>query len=163
MHKLAPFPLATLIGLRAFDLVSSRVWWEAATNNTLSISYYTEVQGRVLLFFLDCSTYPWSIPDNAELSKEASSAIFWIFAFTCPGIEPQFPGPLASIQIKILMPILLWFLIYFNLNTFRNGMWAWSITKYMSKVASKVQLLLGGVVCIYSYPQAECDTKSIPK
>ena len=27
---------ATLIGLRAFNLVLSRVWWEAATNNTLS-------------------------------------------------------------------------------------------------------------------------------
>ena len=25
---------ATLIGLRAFDLVSSHVWWEATTNNT---------------------------------------------------------------------------------------------------------------------------------
>ena len=24
--------MPTLIGLRAFDLVSSRVWWEAATN-----------------------------------------------------------------------------------------------------------------------------------
>ena len=28
-----PLPfIPTLIGLRAFDLVSSRVWWEAATN-----------------------------------------------------------------------------------------------------------------------------------
>ena len=28
-----PFPfIPTLIGLQAFDLVSSRVWWEAATN-----------------------------------------------------------------------------------------------------------------------------------
>ena len=30
-----PLPfIPTLIGLRAFDLVSSRVWWEAATNTT---------------------------------------------------------------------------------------------------------------------------------
>ena len=31
-----PLPfIPTLIGLRAFDLVSSRVWWEAATNKRL--------------------------------------------------------------------------------------------------------------------------------
>ena len=31
-----PLPfIPTLIGLRAFDLVSSRVWWEAATNTWL--------------------------------------------------------------------------------------------------------------------------------
>ena len=31
-----PLPfIPTLIGLRAFDLVSSRVWWEAATNTTV--------------------------------------------------------------------------------------------------------------------------------
>ena len=34
-----PLPfIPTLIGLRAFDLVSSRVWWEAATNTCLSHS-----------------------------------------------------------------------------------------------------------------------------
>ena len=34
-----PLPfIPTLIGLRAFDLVSSRVWWEAATNTTTSMS-----------------------------------------------------------------------------------------------------------------------------
>ena len=27
--------LQSLIGLRAFDLVSSRVWWEAATNTNI--------------------------------------------------------------------------------------------------------------------------------
>ena len=36
IHKpntlLRPIISNTLIGLRAFDLVSSRVWWEAATN-----------------------------------------------------------------------------------------------------------------------------------
>ena len=33
-----PLPLIpTLIGLRAFDLVSSRVWWEAATNTATAI------------------------------------------------------------------------------------------------------------------------------
>ena len=32
-----PLPfIPTLIGLRAFDLVSSRVWWEAATNTTVT-------------------------------------------------------------------------------------------------------------------------------
>ena len=34
--RLVPSPLIpTLIGLRAFDLVSSPVWWEAATNSVL--------------------------------------------------------------------------------------------------------------------------------
>ena len=32
-----PF-IPTLIGLRAFDLVSSRVWWEAATNTTTIVN-----------------------------------------------------------------------------------------------------------------------------
>ena len=33
-----PLPfIPTLIGLRAFDLVSSRVWWEAATNTTTAM------------------------------------------------------------------------------------------------------------------------------
>ena len=32
-----PSFIPTLIGLRAFDLVSSRVWWGAATNNGLSL------------------------------------------------------------------------------------------------------------------------------
>ena len=37
-----PLPfIPTLIGLRAFDLVSSRVWWEAATNTTVS-DYFKE-------------------------------------------------------------------------------------------------------------------------
>ena len=34
-----PLPfIPTLIGLRAFDLVSSRVWWEAATNTWLLLN-----------------------------------------------------------------------------------------------------------------------------
>ena len=35
-----PLPfIPTLIGLRAFDLVSSRVWWEAATNTGLALGF----------------------------------------------------------------------------------------------------------------------------
>ena len=35
-----PLPfIPTLIGLRAFDLVSSRVWWEAATNTMVEIAW----------------------------------------------------------------------------------------------------------------------------
>ena len=42
-----PLPfIPTLIGLRAFDLVSSRVWWEAATNIGLRWGL-TEVVGMV--------------------------------------------------------------------------------------------------------------------
>ena len=37
-----PLPfIPTLIGLRAFDLVSSRVWWEAATNKWPLVTYST--------------------------------------------------------------------------------------------------------------------------
>ena len=35
----------------------------------------TQRYGGVLLHSLDCSTYPWSLPDNAALSKVASSTI----------------------------------------------------------------------------------------
>ena len=36
-----PLPfIPTLIGLRAFDLVSSRVWWEATTNNYLFLAFW---------------------------------------------------------------------------------------------------------------------------
>ena len=35
-----PLPfIPTLIGLRAFDLVSSRIWWEAATNIGLIVTF----------------------------------------------------------------------------------------------------------------------------
>ena len=40
--------------------------------------------------------YPWSVPYNAVLSKEASSTIFWVFGMTQPGIEPRSPGPLVN-------------------------------------------------------------------
>ena len=52
-----PLPfIPTLIGLRAFDLVSSRVWWEAATN-TMAV--------RLRLSVSLPPTYPqklWSLP-----------------------------------------------------------------------------------------------------
>ena len=44
--RLVPDPppiIPTLIGLRAFDLVSSRVWWEAATN--IGTSYAELIRG----------------------------------------------------------------------------------------------------------------------
>ena len=40
--------------------------------------------------------YPWSLPYNAVLHKEASSTIFWVFGMTRPRIEPRSPGPLAN-------------------------------------------------------------------
>ena len=53
-----PLPfIPTLIGLRAFDLVSSRVWWEAATNTDYGIvvsefvlqsRYYVNFQANTL-------------------------------------------------------------------------------------------------------------------
>ena len=51
-----PLPfIPTLIGLRAFDLVSSRVWWEAATN-TLLVSMRVPDQNMTK----ELSAYPLS-------------------------------------------------------------------------------------------------------
>ena len=40
--------------------------------------------------------YPWSVPYNAELSKEASSTFFRAFGMTQPGIQPSSPGTLVN-------------------------------------------------------------------
>ena len=40
--------------------------------------------------------YSWYVPNNAVLSKEASSTIFWVFGMTRPGIEPRSPGPICE-------------------------------------------------------------------
>ena len=55
-----PLPfIPTLIGLRAFDLVSSRVWWEAATNigitgSQLSQCYSSESECNSVSEFQTC-------------------------------------------------------------------------------------------------------------
>ena len=42
-----PLPfIPTLIGLRAFDLVSSRIWWEAATNIGIRAGWVIETKSR---------------------------------------------------------------------------------------------------------------------
>ena len=66
-----PLPfIPTLIGLRAFDLVSSRVWWEAATNtcadrteppNSLSLSLSPPHTP-----FIPIIHYFWQIPLTAS-------------------------------------------------------------------------------------------------
>ena len=61
-----------------------------------SIATTLRCRGRRLPLSLDCSTYPWSIPYNAEYWAEASSTIFWVFGMNQPGIEPWSPGPLAN-------------------------------------------------------------------
>ena len=40
--------------------------------------------------------YPRALPNNAVLSKAASSTIFLVFGMTRPGIEPRFFGPLGK-------------------------------------------------------------------
>ena len=54
-----PLPfIPTLIGLRAFDLVSSRVWWEAATNTWLPLALFI------------CSWLQTSAPENTICGKK---------------------------------------------------------------------------------------------
>ena len=58
-----PLPfIPTLIGLRAFDLVSSRVWWEAATNTTVD-------QSRVTRWFKKCCLDCKSLNDQARSGR----------------------------------------------------------------------------------------------
>ena len=61
-----------------------------------SISTTPRCRGGRYSFVWIVPLYPWSVPYNAELSKEASSTIFWVFGMTWPGIEPRSPGPLAN-------------------------------------------------------------------
>ena len=60
---------------------------------SLFSSYYTE--GRAPLLTLDCFTYTWSIPYNAEHeAKRHQVRFFWVFGMTRPVIELQ--SPLAN-------------------------------------------------------------------
>ena len=56
-----PLPfIPTLIGLRAFDLVSSRVWWEAATNTRLAwLSAFSFLRGPGACSGLRSGAWPW--------------------------------------------------------------------------------------------------------
>ena len=76
--------------LKASDL--SQGWSEGSFFN----SYYTEVYGRALLHFLDCSTLLLILNFNLVLSTAASSTIFWVSGMTRLGIEPRSPGPLMN-------------------------------------------------------------------
>ena len=68
-------------------------WLEGSLFN----SNFTEVYGRALLLFLDCSTLPLMRTIYCwVLSKEVSSTIFKVFGMTQPGIEPRSPGPLVD-------------------------------------------------------------------
>ena len=53
-------------------------------------NYYTTLRRRRghYSFPWIAPLYPWSVPYNNVLSKEASSTTFWVFAMTRPGIEP---------------------------------------------------------------------------
>ena len=70
---------------------------EGDPEGSLFDSYYTKVEGRVLLLSLDCSTLllictlKWWV-----FSKEASSTIFWVFSMIQPGIEPRSPRLLVN-------------------------------------------------------------------
>ena len=64
----------------------SRGWPEGFLFN----SYYTKVEGMVLLLSLDCSTLPLICTLYCwVLSKEVSSTIFKVFGMKRPEIEPK--------------------------------------------------------------------------
>ena len=52
--------------------------------------------------------YLWFL-QRWELSKAASSTIFWVFDMTRPGIEPRSPGPLAN---TLLIRPMAWYFLY---------------------------------------------------
>ena len=59
-----PLPfIPTLIGLRAFDLVSSRVWWEAATNTKHDLVYLPYL---FIFFLLHCFSFLFLKPMEKE-------------------------------------------------------------------------------------------------
>ena len=75
---------------------------------------------------MDCSTCPWSVSYNAELSKEASSTIFWVFGITYPGIEPWSSGPWSISFVVIYV------YIYLNINN-RGEDRSWFPNKFNPK------------------------------
>ena len=99
----SPGPLANTLLIRPMawstnkskSKVGDRSW--GRPEGSLFNSYYTEMQGRVLLLSPDCSSLPlirtlycW------VLSKVVSSTIFRVFGMTRPGIEPRSSVPLAN-------------------------------------------------------------------
>ena len=48
--------------------------------------------------------YPWSVPYNAEcLARRYQVSFFWVFGMARPGIETQYPAPLAKILPNLPM------------------------------------------------------------
>ena len=75
-----PLPfIPTLIGLRAFDLVSSRVWWEAATNiGHLIITLHNNHKLSLHQFF-----FPYVWRGRHPFSPcTAPGTVHWLFFFT---------------------------------------------------------------------------------
>ena len=68
--ELPPPFIPTLIGLRAFDLVSSRVWWEAATNTAPG---HVSSPGPVLDFGLECGPGKGTMADLGPLIRHLVS------------------------------------------------------------------------------------------
>ena len=66
------------------------------SQGSLFFSYYPEVYGRVLLLFLDCSTYLWSM-----LSVKQGGIKYH---FLSPWYEPRSPGPLANTETIMPTP-----------------------------------------------------------
>ena len=74
----------------------------------------------MLLLSLDCSTYPWSVPYNAEcLSKEPSSTIFeslvWLDLWLNPGLSDHY-------QVMLITRIHLILLHHMFLSSISLGM-----------------------------------------
>ena len=69
-------PDSLLIGLRAFDLVSSRVWWEATTNNYPWLSHAT---------FPYCSSPLAGLQDYIPYPHLAAECMFELVVLLLPG------------------------------------------------------------------------------
>ena len=77
-----------------------------------SLANWLRCKGECYTFPWITPLYPWHIPYNAVLSKEASRTIFWVFDMIRPGIEPRSPEPLAN---TLYLSISLLFLDFFYL------------------------------------------------
>ena len=83
-----PLPfIPTLIGLRAFDLVSSRVWWEATTNNwnltvcVLFFFFFNSARAFVALR----SWLWWKVPNRCAVKGCYEKDLL----LTVVGVEPK--------------------------------------------------------------------------
>ena len=69
--------LSVVINVPSLSSFMPKLSWPTVVKGDTKAPFsITTTLGRVLLLFLDCSTYLWFIPYSWVLSKEASSTIF---------------------------------------------------------------------------------------